>query len=123
MPKSVLLIGRFVPFHNGHKYLVDSYLASGTPVCIAIRDTDEKYSVQQRAEMIRAVYPDFLEVQIAVIPDISQVAVGRGVGYSIARIPEEIEQISATKIREGKSMDVPPEVERMMKVFDELRNE
>ena len=100
--KRVLLIGRWVPFHNGHKYLVDSYLASGTPVCIAIRETEEKYNVYQRMQMIRAVYPNDDRVKIIVIPDIIGVAVGRGVGYFISTVPPEIEKISGTKIREGK---------------------
>lgn len=121
MSKRILLIGRWCPFHNGHKYLVDSYLNSGAKVCIAIRRTDEKYNHLQRMAMIRAVYPDRDLVEIIVIPDICGVAVGRGVGYFIAKIPEEIEEISATKIRAGLSMEVPKAVKEIIEFWEKQK--
>ena len=35
-----LFIGRWQPFHLGHKYLVDQELKAGKDVAIAIRDTE-----------------------------------------------------------------------------------
>lgn len=122
MSKRMLLIGRWCPFHNGHKYLVDSYLNSGIPVCIAIRKTEEKYNIYERIQMISAVYKKEIadgRVTIKIIPDIIGVAVGRDVGYFIARVPEEVEQISGTKIRAGESWDLPDEVKKLMKFWDE----
>jgi len=116
--KRVLFIGRWVIFHSGHKYLIDSYLNSGKKVCIAIRNTHEKYSAEQRKEMIRAVYTNVELVKIIIIPNISQVITGRGVGYGIAKAPREIENISGTKIREGKQWDIPKEVKELIKQWE-----
>ena len=82
----ILLIGRWSPFHNGHKALVDSFLKIGKKVVIAIRETDEKYPVYLRMTMIRAVYPGDELVKIIVIPDIEGVAIGRDVGYYFVEI-------------------------------------
>ena len=68
--------------------------------------------------MIRSVYEDEIYngmVELIRIPDIIGVAVGRDVGYFYVDLPEEIKKISGTNIREGKSFDVPPEVEKIIK--------
>jgi hypothetical protein len=46
-------------------------------------------------------------VRIEVIPDIESINIGRGVGYDVIEHvpPEEIEQISATKIREQMKLE------------------
>ena len=100
-----LFIGRWQPFHDGHRALIDFVLAEGKPVLIAIRDTpisqSNPYSVQQRAEMIRATYPDEALVAIMMIPDISEIVYGREVGYGIReiRLAPSVEAISGTAIR------------------------
>lgn len=38
--KYVLFIGRWQPFHDGHKYLIDKLLSKGKNICIGIRDTE-----------------------------------------------------------------------------------
>ncbi len=112
--KYALFIGRWQPFHNGHKHLIDMALASKENVCVAIRDTGvsekDPYTAQQRAEMIRRVYGD--NVKTIVIPDIASINVGRNVGYSvnIVDVPEHIAKISGTNVRAGLSENVPPEV-------------
>jgi adenylylsulfate kinase len=111
-----LFIGRFSPFHNGHKAIIDSFVDNGKPVCIAIRQSEEKYTALERYQMIRAVYGD--RVKIIQIPDIEQVCIGRKVGYSIVEVPEDIKQISGTKIRNGKSTDVPKEVQELIDKWD-----
>jgi len=42
--KYSLFIGRWQPWHNGHKWLIDQRLKEGKNVCIGIRDVeaDEK---------------------------------------------------------------------------------
>ena len=81
----------------------------GKNVLIAIRDIepDEKnpFSAQQVKENIETFYSDLISegiVKVIVIPDICSIEFGRGVGYDIIeRIPpQEIYDISATKIRE-----------------------
>lgn len=116
-----LFIGRWQPFHNGHKHIVDQAINAGDRVCIAIRDTpispSDPFSVENRVEMVRAVYNS--GVRIVVIPDIKSVNIGRKVGYEVNRVevPEDVGQVSATAIREsiqvgdGKWQDcLPPPV-------------
>jgi len=107
-------IGRWQPFHNGHKYIIDQALKQNKNVCVGIRDTEisqqNPFNAQERSEMIRRVYGD--RVRVVVIPDIESVNIGRKVGYKIIRYdaPESIKNISATKIRCGKDQSLPKPV-------------
>lgn len=124
-----LFIGRWCPFHNGHKTIIDSFLNNGRPVCVAIRETDEMYPVLVRHEMIRAVYEEEYKsglLKIITIPDIEQVCIGRKVGYSLVEVPEKIALISGTAIREyhvnrkdgGGFYNVPQVVKRIIEVYE-----
>jgi len=118
-----LFIGRWQPFHSGHKYLVDQALSQGKAVCIACRDTPisekDPYSFEQRKEMIRRVFGN--KVEIIKIPDIESINIGRNVGYAVNQIdpPEEITKISGTNIRLGKEDNIPMEVKEYLK---EIKN-
>ena len=107
-PKYSLTIGRFQPFHDGHKALINTVLAEGKNVCIAMRDTPisdtDPYTLKQREKMIRQAFPDKERVKIIAIPDIEDVIYGRDVGWGIReiRLDPAIESISATKIRANK---------------------
>lgn len=100
-----LFIGRWQPFHEGHKGLIDTVLNEGKSVVIAVRDTliSEKnpYTVFERIQMIRDIYGKNPNVKIIPIPDISEVIYGRDVGWSIReiRLDSKTEAISATKVR------------------------
>lgn len=105
-----LFIGRWQPLHDGHKALFQQVINEGDKVCIAIRDVepDEKnpYSAQEVFSNICKYYENNIllgQVRVIIIPDICSVEFGRGVGYDIIeRIPpQEIAEISATKIREA----------------------
>lgn len=107
--KYSLFIGRWQApsaLHAGHKALIDTVLAEGKRVCIAVRDTpidsSNPLSVVERVALIRQYYPDQSRVLIIVIPDIEAVCFGRDVGYDIRRIhlSQEVESISATELRE-----------------------
>lgn len=104
--KRSLVIGRWQPFHDGHRALIDSVLAEGKSVLIAIRDTPKSetdpFTVDERREMIRAVYPDDTQVVIIAIPDIDCIVFGRDVGYDIKRIilDPATEKLSATSVRD-----------------------
>lgn len=104
--KYSLFIGRWQPFHEGHKKLIQSVIDEGKTPLIAIRDTerDEKnpYTVEQRILKIKKEMPG---IKVIVIPDIEAVCYGREVGYEIReiRLDEETEQISGTKIRAKES--------------------
>lgn len=116
-----LFIGRWQPFHNGHKYLIDQALSKGKHICIAIRNTEisenNPYTIEQRKEMIWRVYGEI--VKTIVIPDIESINIGRKVGYEVNRIdaPEEIGKISGTNVRQGKDDNVPWQVAEYIKTL------
>lgn len=104
-PKA-LFIGRWQPFHNGHKWIVEQKLSRGIPVLIAVRDIlpDEKnpLTTAQTVQLIEAIYANNPLVSTIVIPDIESVNYGRSVGYQVNEIipPVHISAISASEIRE-----------------------
>ena len=115
-----LFIGRWFPFHKGHKYIIDSYVNNNKPVLIAIRDCDIDFknplNAVQKKKLIDEVYKNNPLVKTIIIPDIEEVVVGRNVGYSIAQVPENIKNISATQIREnGDFSNLPIEIQNKLK--------
>ena len=107
--KYSLFIGRWQPWHDGHRWLIDQQLNKGKNVCIAIRDmpTDENnpFSPDEVKENLEKELRNLINkgsVKVIVIPDIESVNYGRGVGYDIIehQPPQKIKKISATKIRE-----------------------
>lgn len=106
---TALLLGRYQPFHEGHQALVREALERVGQVCIAVRDTfdlDDKnpYSFEQVKRRIRESLPN-MEGRVAIIsvPNIVEIFYGRDVGYKITEIvlSEELQGVSATKIREA----------------------
>jgi nicotinamide mononucleotide adenylyltransferase len=104
-----MFIGRWQPWHDGHRWLIDQRLNQGKNVLICIRDIapDEKnpFTAQQVYENILFKLSDLIieeRIKVQVIPDIESVNFGRGVGYDIIEHipPTEVSEISATKIRE-----------------------
>lgn len=102
-----LFIGRWQPFHDGHKALIDKVLDEGKDILIACRETGindkNPYTYEQRVDQIRKVYPDKERVQIMKIPDVEEVCFGRDVGWGVReiRLDKKTESISSTKIRKG----------------------
>lgn len=69
--------GRFQPFHNGHKAVVDEALRRAKKVAIVLGSHDQPRNVRnpfttaERIEMISAVYPDEVRAgRIAFVPQI-----------------------------------------------------
>jgi len=104
--KRAMFIGRWQPFHNGHKWLIDRKLSTGCPVLIAVRDIppDESnpFTTDQTIEILETVYKGE-DVHVMTIPDIESVNYGRGVGYEVNEFvpPKDIGFVSATKVRES----------------------
>jgi cytidyltransferase-like protein len=103
-----MFVGRFQPFHGGHKWIVDEILNDGKNVLICVRDIepDDKnpFTAQQVYENISIELEELIvdrRVKVMVIPDIESINFGRGVGYDIIEHvpPQEVGDISATKIR------------------------
>lgn len=104
-----MFIGRWQPWHAGHRWLIDQRLNENKNVLICIRDIepDEKnpwYSIEVMSNLHKEL-ADLIDegrVRVMIIPDINSVNFGRGVGYDIIEHepPTEVKEISATKIRE-----------------------
>lgn len=112
--KYSMFIGRWQPWHKGHRWLIDQRLNEGKNVLICIRDVepDDKnpFAANQVLVNISSELSDLINmgrIRIIIIPDIESVNYGRGVGYDIIEHvpPEEINNISATKIREELKRD------------------
>jgi cytidyltransferase-like protein len=104
-----MFVGRFQPFHGGHRWIVDEILNDGKNVLICVRDIDpddkNPYTSQEVENRITGALIDLIQegrVKVIIIPDIESVNFGRGVGYDIIEHipPQEVSDISATKIRE-----------------------
>ena len=101
-----MFVGRWQPLHLGHQELFKRAMDEGKNVLICIRDIqpDEKnpFTAEQIRENISNFYSEEERVKVIVIPDICSIEFGRGVGYDIIEHipPQEIHDISATKIRE-----------------------
>jgi adenylylsulfate kinase len=103
-----LFIGRWMPLHEGHVYIMRSFLNNGHKVCVAIRDTPvsvkNPFSMELRRALIEEEFSEEIgsgSLRIIDLPDIDQVVEGRGVGYALVEAPEEIQRISGTEIREN----------------------
>ena len=109
--KYSMFIGRWQPWHKGHRWLIDQRLNEGKNVLICIRevslDDSNPYNPQDVKENIENELSDLIElnkVKVIIIPDIESVNYGRGVGYEIIEHvpPKDIGEISATKIRKER---------------------
>ncbi len=105
---TVMLLGRFQPFHNGHLALFEEALKKTGQVCLMVRDTggidesnpfDFEFVKQKIEEKLLPKYK--YKFDVILVPNITNISYGRGVGYAIEEIvlPDEIQQISATQIR------------------------
>jgi adenylylsulfate kinase len=104
--KTGVFIGRFQPFHDGHKKCVEKILSENDRCIILLRDTEatEKnpFDIEKRKGLIRAQFPDESRVIIQTIDDPGaalNVYIGRDVGYQLIKLDAETEAISATNIR------------------------
>ena len=101
------MLGRWQPFHKGHYTLFKEILKKTGQVCIQIRDVqgidDNPFDfVTVKKNFEDKLNPEFEgRFKIILVPNITNICYGRGVGYKIEEIelPKEIQEISATKIR------------------------
>lgn len=107
--KYAMFIGRWQSWHEGHRWLIDQALNEGKNVLLCIRDVepDEKnpWSPIQVMMNLSEELIDIIEegkLRIIIIPDIESINIGRGIGYDVIEHvpPQDIHDISATKIRE-----------------------
>ena len=107
--KYSMFIGRWQPWHAGHRWLINQRLKEGKRVLLAIRDVEpDERNPWTPQEVLTNLTHYLLEliqegrVKIIIIPDIESVNIGRGVGYDVIEHipPDDLLYISATKIRE-----------------------
>ena len=101
------MLGRWQPFHDGHYALFEEIIKKTGQVCIQVRDVkgvddnpfDFDYVKSKITEKLEPKYKN--RFKIVLVPNITNICYGRGVGYKIEEIvlPEHIQKISATKIR------------------------
>ncbi len=103
-----MFIGRWQPWHDGHRWLIDQRLKEGKNVLICVREVskDDKnpYDPLEVKINLEKKLEDLIiskKVKVMIIPDIESINYGRGVGYDIIEHvpPQNIGKISATKIR------------------------
>lgn len=106
--KYSMFIGRWQPWHDGHQWLIDQRIKEGKNICIAIRDIEpnenQPWTPKEVEENLNKRFTKEIEdgsIKVVIIPDIESINYGRGVGYEIIEHvpPNQVEQISATKIR------------------------
>ena len=106
--KYSMFIGRWQPWHDGHRWLIDQRLDQNKNVLICVRevsqDDSNPYNPVEVKRNIEKELDDLISahrVKVIIIPDIESVNYGRGVGYDIIEHvpPEKIGEISATEIR------------------------
>lgn len=103
-----MFIGRWQPWHQGHRWLIDQRLKESKNVLICIRDVEpnekQPWTSDEVMKNLSEELKDLLsegKIKIIKIPDIESINYGRGVGYEIIEHipPQDIKEISATKIR------------------------
>jgi len=107
---TAMMLGRWQPWHKGHQELFKKVLERTGQVIIMIRSMpnskDNPFDVEQVEKNITEALASYHGMyEIMVVPNITNVCYGRGVGYKIEEIilPKEIQEISATKIRNANN--------------------
>ena len=101
------MLGRWQPFHDGHYALFEEIIKKTGQVCIQVRDVqgvddnpfDFEYVKSKIVERLEPKYKN--RFKVVLVPNITNICYGRGVGYKVEELvlPQNIEKISATKIR------------------------
>jgi adenylylsulfate kinase len=106
--ETVQMLGRWQPWHAGHRALFERAIAKTGQVVIQIRDCQgwqgsNPFAIEQvKAYIRRDLDPVFQgQYEIQVVPNIVNITYGRDVGYKIEQetFDEATHSISATKIR------------------------
>ena len=113
---TVQMLGRWQPWHKGHQELFKRCIAKTGQVIIQVRDVEGASGGQGQDDnpfcwedvcknieenLLKDGYRRGTEYEIMLVPNITNITYGRGVGYVFEEevFDEEITSISATKIR------------------------
>jgi glycosylphosphatidylinositol transamidase (GPIT) subunit GPI8 len=106
--ETVQMLGRWQPWHDGHRALFKRLLERTGQVIIQVRDVQgwqgsNPFEIEQVKRFIRRDLDPLYQGQydIQVVPNIVHIGWGRGVGYTSGEetFDESVTTISATKIR------------------------
>lgn len=111
---TVQMLGRWQPWHDGHRALFERAIAKTGQVIIQIRDCQgwqgsNPFAIQQVKSFIRRdldpIYQGQYEIQV--VPNIVNITYGRDVGYKIEQetFDSTVTDISATKIRKDLGLE------------------
>ena len=112
--ETVQMLGRWQPWHAGHRALFERAIAKTGQVCIMIRDCQgwqgsNPFAIEQVKGLIRRdldpLYQGQYEIQV--VPNIVNITYGRDVGYKIEQetFDDATHAISATKIRREMGLE------------------
>jgi hypothetical protein len=112
--ETVQMLGRWQPWHAGHRALFERSIAKTGQVVIQIRDCQgwngsNPFAINQVKDNIRrdldTLYQGQYEIQV--VPNIVNITYGRDVGYKIEQetFDSAITDISATKIRKNMGLE------------------
>ena len=112
--ESALLLGRYQPWHEGHRALFDRAVAKSGQVIIQVRDcqgwnNSNPFEFKKVKSFIRRdldpIYQGHYEIML--VPNITEIVYGRDVGYKITQetFDDTIHSISATKIRKELGLE------------------
>jgi phosphopantetheine adenylyltransferase len=112
--ETVQMLGRWQPWHPGHRALFERAIEKTGQVVIQIRDCQgwqgsNPFAIEQVKNYIRRdldpLYQGMYEIQV--VPNIVNITYGRDVGYKIEQevFDETIHSISATKIRKEMGLE------------------
>ena len=112
--ETVQMLGRWQPWHDGHRALFEKLIARTGQVVIQIRDVQgwqgsNPFEVEKVKSFIKRDLDPIYQGQyeILVVPNITHIGYGRGVGYTIEeeKFDESITSISATNIRKELGLE------------------
>jgi hypothetical protein len=106
--ETVQMLGRWQPWHDGHRALFERLIAKTGQVVIQVRDVQgwqgsNPFAIEQVKSFIKRdldpLYQGQYEIQV--VPNIVHIGWGRGVGYTSGEetFDATVTDISATKIR------------------------
>jgi adenylylsulfate kinase len=112
--ETVQMLGRWQPWHEGHRALFERAIVKTGQVVIQIRDCQgwqgtNPFAIEQVKYFIRRdldpIYQGQYEIQV--VPNIVNITYGRDVGYRIEQesFDQQITDISATKIRRSLGLE------------------
>ena len=114
---TVQMLGRWQPWHEGHRALFKRCIAKTGQVIIQVRDVEgasggkgqddnpfnwKKVCKDIESDLSDHGYEKGLDYEIMLVPNVVNITYGRGVGYSFEEevFDKAVTSISATKIRE-----------------------